>query len=152
MLCVIRLTKRKRPGRSRRIFDITARLSIYGAMAIFPRPSSPRAAWRDLRDAVTAPRKHKIVFAALSLALPAGIILAMTTQAKVDEDWIPPTIVYVKQWPATRTASEARAQQAKDLPAEMRAKKERDAQAEATRQAYRRLADSLGIDVDKQRK
>jgi hypothetical protein len=121
-------------------------------MAIFPRPSSPRAAWRDFRDAITAPRKHKMVFAALSLAFPALIFIGMAKQAKVDEDWVPPTIIYVKQWPASRTLAEVRAQQAKDLPAELAAKKDREAQAEAQRQAYRRLANTMGIDVDKQRK
>ena len=121
-------------------------------MAILPRPSSPLAAWRDFRDFVRAPRKHKIVFAALSLTLPMGIFWAMIREAQIDEVWTPPTIVYVKQWPASRTAAEVRAQQAKDLPAELAAKKEREDAAEAKRQAYRRLANNMGIDVDKQRK
>ncbi len=121
-------------------------------MAILPRPSSPLAAWRDLRDFVGQPRKHKIVFAALSFALPAVIFWAMIREAKLDEVWVPPTIIYVKQWPASRTAAEARAQQAKDLPAEIARKREREAAAEAQRQAYRRLADKMGVDVDKQRK
>lgn len=109
------------------------------------------AAWRDLRDAVRAPRKHKIVFAALACVFPAFLLWAMIHDAKVDEEWIPPTIVYVKQWPASRTAEEVRAQQARDLPAELAAKKAREDAAEAKRQAYRRLADKMGIDVDKQR-
>ena len=121
-------------------------------MAIFPRPSSPRAALRDLREAISAPRKHKMVFAALSFAFPALIFIGMTRQAKIDEDYIPPTIVYVQQWPADRTLDQVRAQQAKDLPAELAARKEREAQAEAQRQAYRRLGKGLGIDVDRQRK
>jgi hypothetical protein len=121
-------------------------------MAILPRPSSPLAAWRDFRDFVRAPRKHKIVFAALSFTLPLGIFWAMIREAKIDEVWRPPTIIYVKQWPASRTVAEARAQQAKDLPAELAAKKARDDAAEARRQAYRRLARNIGIDVDKQRK
>jgi hypothetical protein len=121
------------------------------AMAILPRPSSPLAAWRDFRDFVRAPRKHKIVFAALACVFPAFLLWAMVHDAKVNEEWVPPTIVYVKQWPASRTAAEARAQQAKDLPAELAAKKARDDAAEAKRQAYRRLAEKMGIDVDKQR-
>jgi hypothetical protein len=121
-------------------------------MAILPKPSSPVAAWRDFRDVIAAPRKHKMVFAALSLAFPAMIFWAMAREAKGDEEWTPPTIIYVKQWSASRTAAEARAQQAIDLPAELAAKKEREDAAEAKRQAYRRLADNMGIDVDKQRK
>ncbi len=121
-------------------------------MALIPRSGSPLAALRDLRDFVAAPRKHKMVFAALSFALPALIIFGMLRQAHVDEVWVPPTIIYVKQWPANRSIVEVRAQQAKDLPAEIAAKKQRDAEAETTRQAFRRVADRFGIDVDKQRK
>jgi hypothetical protein len=120
-------------------------------MAILPKPASPVGAIRDLIEVVRAPRKHKIVFAALSFALPALILFGMLRQAHVDEVWVPPTIVYVKQWPADRSLAEVRAQQAKDLPAELAAKKEAEAKAEATRQAYRRLADKMGIDVDKKR-
>ena len=122
------------------------------AMAILPRPSSPITAWRDFREFARAPRKHKIVFAALACVFPAFLLWAMIHDAKVDEEWVPPTIVYVKQWPANRTAAQVRAQQAKDLPAERAARKALDDAAEARRQAYRRLADKMGIDVDKQRK
>lgn len=121
-------------------------------MAILPKPSSPLAAWRDFVAFVRAPRKHKMVFAALSFALPALIFIGMAQQAKVDAVWVPPTIVYVKQWPANRSIVEVRAQQAKDLPAELAAKKEREAAEEAQRQAFRRVADQFGIDVDKKRK
>ena len=120
-------------------------------MAILPKPSSPVGAIRDLIEVIRAPRKHKMVFAALSFVLPAAILVGMLQQAHVDEEWVPPTIVYVKQWPANRSIVDVRAQQARDLPAELAAKKEREAAAEATRQAYRRLADKMGIDVDKKR-
>lgn len=131
---------------------MSAKALYLRAMAILPRPSSPIAAWRDFRDFARTPRKHKIVFAALACVFPAFLLWAMVHDAKVDEVWVPPTIVYVEQWPASRTAAEARAQQAKDLPAELAAKKARDDAAEARRQAYRRLADKMGIDVDKERK
>lgn len=121
-------------------------------MAILPRPSSPLEAWRDLREFVRAPRKHKIVFAALACAFPVLLIWAMIRDGNVRQEWIPPTIVYVQQWPASRTATEARAQQAQDLPAELAARKSQEAAAEAKRQSYRRLAEKMGIDVDKQRK
>lgn len=131
---------------------MSAKALYLRAMAILPRPSSPLAAWRDFRDFARTPRKHKIVFAALACVFPVFLLWAMVHDAKVDEVWVPPTIVYVEQWPASRTAAEARAQQAKDLPAELAAKKARDDAAEARRQAYRRLADQMGIDVDKERK
>ena len=76
------------------------------------------------------------------------IFIGMARQAKVDEDWVPPKITYIEQWPESRTIAEVRAQQARDLPAELAAKKERDDAAAAKRRAYRRVADEFGIDVN----
>jgi hypothetical protein len=117
-------------------------------MAILPRPSSPFAALRDFIDFVRAPRKHKLLFFFLALLGPIGLFAALLQQAKVDAVYVPPKIVYFKQWPASRTVEEVRAQQAKDLPAELAAKKEREAAAERTKQAYRKIAKALHIDVD----
>ena len=121
-------------------------------MAILPRPSSPVGAIRDFMGFVRAPRKHKLLFLFLSLLFPLGLFAALLQQAKVDADYIPPKIVYVKQWPATRTVEEVRAQQAIDLPAELERKKEREAAAERTRQSYRKIAEALNIDVDEKRR
>lgn len=121
-------------------------------MAIFPKRPSITEAWRDLRDFVVAPRPHKIVFLAAALAAPVGLFEAFLQQAKVDTDYIPPAIIYVKQWDANRSVEDVKRQQAIDLPGELAAKKAREAEAEATRQAYRRVADQFGIDVDKKRR
>jgi hypothetical protein len=117
-------------------------------MAILPRPSSPIGAIRDFIDFVRAPRKHKLLFFFVSLLFPLGLFAALLQQAKVDADYVPPKIVYFQQWPADRTVVQVRAQQAKDLPAELARKKEREAAAERTKQAYRKIADALNIDVD----
>lgn len=121
-------------------------------MAILPRPSSPAGAVRDFIDFVRAPRKHKLLFFFVSLLFPLGLFAALLQEAKVDAVYVPPKIVYVQQWPASRTVEQVRAQQAKDLPAELARKKEREAAAERTRQAYRRIADALNIDVDEPRR
>lgn len=121
-------------------------------MEILPRPSSPVNAFRDLRDAVMAPRKHKLLFFLLSLLGPLAIFGAMIQEAETDKVERPVSIVYIQQWPATRTVEDVRAQQAKDLPAELARKKEREAAAERTKQAYRKIADALYIDVDEKRR
>lgn len=117
-------------------------------MAIFPKRVPIREAWADLKAAVVAPRKHKIVFATASIGAPLGLFAALSQQARVDEEWVPPQIVYIKQWDATRTVTDARAQQAKDLPAERAEKARIAALREERRKQFERVAntmDDLGL-------
>jgi hypothetical protein len=119
---------------------------------MLPKRVPLKAAWRDFRDFIVAPRPHKIVFVTAAFAAPVGLFAAMMQQARVDADYIPPKIVYVKQWEANRTIAQIKAQQAKDLPAELARKKAREAEAERQRQAYRKIGETLGIDVDEKRR
>jgi len=117
-------------------------------MAIFPKRVPIREAWSDLKTAVLAPRKHKIVFATASIGAPLGLFAALFQQAKVDEEYVPPQIVYVKQWDAGRSVAEVRAQQAKDLPAERAEKARIAALREERRRQFERVAntiDDLGL-------
>jgi hypothetical protein len=117
-------------------------------MAIFPKWVPLREGWRDFRSAITAPRKHKMVFAVASIGAPLGLLAAMFQQAKVDEDYIPPTIVYVKQWDASRTVADVKRQQAIDLPAELAEKKRIADLKEVRRKQFERVAkkmDDLGL-------
>lgn len=117
-------------------------------MAIFPKRVPLRDAWRDLRDFVRAPRPHKMVFVTAALAAPAGLFLALTQQARVDADYIPPKIVYVQQWKADRTIAQIKAQQASDLPAELAEKKRIADAKEERRRQFERVAnvmDKLGL-------
>jgi hypothetical protein len=118
---------------------------------MFPKRAQMGAAWRDFRDFIVAPRPHKIVFVTAALAAPVGLFLAFVQQARVDADYIPPKIVYVQQWTADRTIAQIKAQQAKDLPGEIARKKAQEAKAERQRQVYRKLGETLGIDVDAKR-
>jgi hypothetical protein len=119
---------------------------------MFPKRAPIGEAWRDLRDFIVAPRPHKIVFVAAALAAPVGLFLAFLQQARVDADYIPPKIVYVQQWSSDRTIAQIKAQQAKDLPAELARKQEQETKAERQRQVYRKLGETLGIDVDEKRR
>lgn len=106
-------------------------------MAVFPRPSSPRAVWADLRAFVAAQDRYKIGFGVLALLMP----LLIVTGFYFDSNIKPPPIgtIYVESWPATRTDAEIKAQQTIDQA-------KRDAQREKKRQEYQRLADQLGIE------
>lgn len=72
---------------------------------------SPLAALADLRAFFAARRRHELWFLACSAALTAGIILALIKDASEFKRPYKPNIIYVEQWPATRTDEEVRAQQ-----------------------------------------
>ena len=112
-------------------------------MAFFARFFRIGDAFRDLRDTITAPRKHKIVFAVASIGAPLGLLAAMYQQAKVDEDYIPPTIIYVKQWDASRTEADVKKQQAIDRPAEQAEKDRIAALREERRKSFERLSNTM---------
>ncbi|MBV9841820.1 MAG: hypothetical protein JOY99_09880 [Sphingomonadaceae bacterium] len=105
-------------------------------MAFFPRPSSPRNAWRDLRAFLATRQRHQIVFAALSIAMPALLILGFAHDAHVDPP--PPTMYFLPSWPASRSDAEIIAQQKIDQAAKEKALAEKRAQ-------FQRLEKQLGM-------
>lgn len=114
----------------------------------FPRPSRPSSLWADIKAFASEKHDHRFWIALAAIAMPTALfavfIISPVTSAYQD-----PEIVFVKQWPKGRTDAEVRAQQAKDAPAEKAARQAiLDAEAEHKRQ-LKRLADSLGIEVDK---
>lgn len=106
-------------------------------MAVFPRPSSPRAAWSDFKAFLRQQERHKILFALLSIMMPALIVLGFYVDSKTDRR--PATIIYINSWPASRTDAEIEKQNIAD-------QKILDAQRAAKRAEYQRLADKLGIE------
>ncbi|MBX9882980.1 MAG: hypothetical protein K2X73_13530 [Sphingomonas sp.] len=72
---------------------------------------SPIAALADLRAFFAARKRHELWFFACSAALTAGIILALIKDASEFKRPYTPNIIYVEQWPASRTDDEIRAQQ-----------------------------------------
>jgi len=107
-------------------------------MAI-PRPSKPSALLRDLRAFLQGEHRHKLLFGALSILMPALLIAGFYVDSRRD----PPKheMYFIASWPANRTDAEIIAQQKID-------QKKKEAAQEAKRQEYRRLADQLGIEVD----
>lgn len=106
-------------------------------MAIFPRPSGPRAAWTDLKAFWRQQERHKILFALLSILMPMLIVTGFYVDSKRDAPR--ETITYINSWPASRTDAEIEKQNIAD-------QKILDAKREAKRREYQKLADQLGIE------
>lgn len=115
-------------------------------MAFFPRPVGPVRAIGDLWQFLKARKPHEYIILLASIGMTFTWFAAIFYKLYPKPEYKPPTVMYVKQWTAARTAADVRAQQAKDLPAELEAKKAAE-KAEAEKRAkYQRLAKQLGID------
>jgi len=102
-----------------------------------PRPSSPRAAWADLKAFLSGPQRHKLLFGILAALMPVIIVIGFITDARTN---ILPgrSIMYIQSWPADRSDAEIKAQQKIDQ------KKKEVADLER-RRAYQRLEKQLGM-------
>jgi hypothetical protein len=106
-------------------------------MAVFPRPARPNAAWSDLKAFLRGQERHKLVFALLSMLMPALIVLGFYIDSKPDAP--KPQIIYVQSWPASRTDQQIIRQNIAD-------QKILDAKRRERQREYQRLADQLGIE------
>ncbi|WP_093315882.1 hypothetical protein [Sphingomonas jatrophae] len=106
-------------------------------MAVLPRPSSPRAVWRDIRAFLATGNRHKLLFGTLSVAIPTLLMLGFLHDSKIEKP--KPEMWFVPSWPADRPDSVIIAQQKID-----QAKK--DKMLAEKRASYQRLAKRLGID------
>lgn len=114
-------------------------------MAIFPRPVRPSRALGDLWGFLRQRRPHEFVFGLLAVIISSLWIWAIFDKMSVKREWKPPTVLYVKQWPKTRTTAEIRAQQAIDAPREAAERAAREAEKKKRQDEYKRLAERLGI-------
>ena len=108
-------------------------------MAVFPRPSGPRAVWSDLKAFLKQQGRPKYGIMALSVFVTAMIVLGFYHDAKMDQP--KSQIIYAQSWPTTRTDAEIIKQNIAD-------QKKLDAQRLETQRSYQRLADKLGIDYE----
>jgi hypothetical protein len=108
------------------------------AMAILPRPASPRVLLRELRAVFTGSRRQKLVIGALAI----GITSAWVTLFIIESWWgvMPegPQITYVEDYRADRTDAQIIAQQKIDQAARDKAKAERRRQWQAIDQGLSR--------------
>ena len=111
--------------------------SYVAAMALFPRPVSPRSALADLRDMFSPDRPHRLGFLALSVTLTAIILWGFVIDSRP-----PPRerqIIYVESWMADRKDSDIIVRQLEDIAKYevALAKKQNE---------YQKLADAVGIE------
>jgi hypothetical protein len=100
------------------------------AMSWFPKPSTPSAAFADLRAFMRQRSREQRIGAALSLLVTAIIVIVFFVDSKINTA-PPPYIVYVENWPSNRTEAEIVAQQKKDQAAAEAFRKEKQKQFQA---------------------
>lgn len=105
-------------------------------MAI-PRPSTPRAAWADLKAFIGGQEKHKIGIAIVSILMPALLVFGFYIDSKTKAPG--PQVIYAQSWPADRSDAVIEKQNIAD-------QKILDAKRAEKRKQYQQLADKLGIE------
>jgi hypothetical protein len=114
-------------------------------MSIFPRPVSPSRALSDLWRFMRARKRHEFAFGLLATGITVLWFAMIFDKLSVKPEWRPPNVMYVKQWPKTRTAADVRAQQAIDAPREKAEREALEAEKKKRQEQYKRLAKQLGI-------
>lgn len=100
-----------------------------------PRPSGPRALWRDLSDFWRDRPRHQWVAASLAVLIPIAIFVAFYFDASTNI--APgPQVIFVESWPMSRTDAEIKAKQRVDL-------RRREQAEERRRREFQRLDESL---------
>jgi hypothetical protein len=106
-------------------------------MAIFPRPSSPRAALADLRTYWSHRNRDHMIGATLAVLVTIIILILFFVDSQINT--APRrTVQYVDSWPVDRTDAEIVAQQKKDQA-------EAEARAKARQEDFKKLEKTLGM-------
>jgi len=114
-------------------------ISYMSAMAIFPRPVSPKSALNDLWSYFRENRPHKWPLLGLSAAMTYVIIWAFIVDANTNTMPTRNKIIYVESWDANRSDAAVILQQKIDLA-------KREAALQKQQKNMQRVADIVGID------
>jgi hypothetical protein len=107
-----------------------------GAMP-FPRPASPRVLWADLRAFAAERSRYQWVSFGAALVMPVALIwLFFLDSASIERPAA--TVVFVDSWSAQRSDDEIKA-------AQQVRQREREAQDQARREAWKKLGDRTGV-------
>ncbi|MGH6658985.1 MAG: hypothetical protein ACREBP_08190 [Sphingomicrobium sp.] len=106
-------------------------------MSWFPTPSSPRAAFADLRAFMRQRSREQRIGAALAILVTTIIVIIFLVDPQINTA-PPPQIIYVESYSVNRTDAEIIADQKKDQAAREAAAKERQEQ-------FQKLENRLGI-------
>jgi len=96
-------------------------------MSWFPRPSTPRAAFRDLAAFMRQRSREQVIGASLALLVTAIIVIEFLVDAKIGTA-PPPQVVEVELYSPSRTDADIIADQKKDQAKKEAAAKERQRQ------------------------
>lgn len=107
------------------------------AMAILPRPVSPKSALSDLRDMFSPERPHRWSILALSLTLTGILLWGFVLDSRKPPK--PREIFYVENWMADRKDSDIIRQQIKDVATYEAALSKKQVE-------FQKVADQLGIE------
>jgi hypothetical protein len=107
-------------------------------MSWFPKPSSPRAAFRDLIAFIRQREREHVIGAALAVLITMIIVIEFLVDAKLGTA-PPPQVVEVELYPSNRTDTDIMADQKKDQAEKEAAQKERQRQ-------FQKLEKQLHID------
>lgn len=103
---------------------------------------SPVTAWRDLRFFLATRKRHELGFLALSLLVTLLILVAFVKDSHFEKPY-ERNIIYVEQWPITRTDDQIRAQQKIDQAKRNIEKAELEKRRKAKQAEFKRLDDKL---------
>jgi len=94
-------------------------------MSFLPKPSSPRAAWRDLLSFIRQREREHVIGASLAFLVTAIILIIFLVDPKVNTA-PPEQVTWVELYPSNRTDAEIIADQKKDaaVRAEFKRKKQ----------------------------
>ena len=109
-----------------------------------PPISSPREVWRELKQFFATRERHQWVIALLSLAIPGFFAFNFYLDSGKPKIYRPPEVVFVQQWPKSRTDAEIKAQQKKDAPEERAERKKLEQEDAAYRKRMQDLQKLLG--------
>lgn len=103
---------------------------------------SPVTAWRDLRFFLATRKRHELGFLALSLVVTLLILVAFVKDSHFEKPY-ERNIIYVEQWPITRTDDQIRAQQKIDQAKRNIERAELEKRRKAKQAEFKRLDDKL---------
>jgi len=96
-------------------------------MSWFPRPSSPRAAFRDLAAFMRQRSREQVIGASLALLVTGIIVFEFVIDAKIGVAPTP-TPTYVELYPSNRTDAEIIAEQKNEMAIKAAGEKEKQRQ------------------------
>ena len=101
-----------------------------------------RGAWGDLRYFFGQRQPHQIGFFCLAIGSAAAILGAFVIDSRFEPEYHR-DIVYVEQWPASRTDAQIIAQQKIDAPIKARRLAAEKREADKRRESFRKVQDAL---------